>query len=101
MLGVKRVCLEAISKATDLSPLEDAFNIIRDHESVDFSEPLKPCPCCIDHEQDLTQPHDVNMGIDYIVCQLCGLRVDRESWNLIPRLPTKKESESVIGGLSE
>ena len=49
------------------------------------AEALKPCPCCIGHEQDLTEPHDVNMGIEYVVCQLCGLRVDREGWNLIPR----------------
>jgi len=61
-------------------------------------ESLKPCPCCpdCDPELDLTEPHDVGMGIDYVVCQLCGLRADREGWNSIPRLPTKKESESVV-----
>jgi len=48
---------------------------------------LKPCPCCIDYkEQDLSMPTSED-GIEYVVCQLCGLRVDAESWNEIPRLP--------------
>lgn len=54
-----------------------------------MSEELKPCPCCkyCDPAHDLTMPTSVADGIEYVVCQLCGLRVDAESWNLLPRIP--------------
>ena len=52
-----------------------------------MTDQLKPCPCCIDaEEQDLSMPTACD-GIEYVVCQLCGLRVDAESWDYLTRIP--------------
>lgn len=44
---------------------------------------LMPCPCCGCEEDYFTMPSAGD--IEYVVCQSCGLRVDADSWNDIPR----------------
>lgn len=57
----------------------------------------KPCPVCDETEDNFTQPFDQN-GIDYVVCQGCGLRVDEDSWNFLPR-PVKHSVPIMLGHL--
>jgi hypothetical protein len=57
--------------------------------------------CLACDSDDLTYPTDPNMNIDYIVCQDCGCRVERESWDMIhARLkPLKKCKAELVAGI--
>lgn len=52
-----------------------------------MTEEYKPCPVCGDGGDsyvDITLPTSCD-GIEYVVCQCCGLRVVEDMWNEIPR----------------